>query len=212
MSLIVLSMLAAAAAGLSGALAARVVRRRRAEASERAAASLAASSTSSSRAAPAATEPSVGVTLSVRVGEVVQYGDETRWPKSAIMIWHDGEIYAGILLALEAGQELATVAFGPPRTELLWLHAVELPLPATPPSRVEIEGKILDRRALLFVQLESAGEDAPAADPSGSVAFYDGTVGDAAVVLYGAGTPRVYYGAKLDREDYQVLGKGVPSD
>src|SRR5690606_35903259 len=112
-----------------------------------------------------------------------------------------------VLLSEEDGERQATVAMAPPDRCLYWLRQEALELPSSPPARLEINGCLLDRRKLLTVDLEAAGDDAPDLGEQARFALYRDRMGDAAVVLEAAQT-RIWYGRRLSPDDYDTLGQG----
>ncbi len=145
--------------------------------------------------------------LPARVGYVIQVGDHTRWPQQAIVMRADGELVCAVLLGEEDGAQQATVAMAPPDRHLYWLEEVPMALPASPPARLEVGGSLLDRVRLLTVELERVGEACPEVGDVGRFALYQGTLGDAAVVLQ-AGLERVWYGQRVEPGEYDCLGRG----
>jgi hypothetical protein len=143
--------------------------------------------------------------LSAALGEVIQVGDETRWPRSALMLRCDGELVCAVLLSREAGKEQATVAMAPPEARLYWLEARAASLPSTPPTRIDVEGLLLERRKMLPVQIEARGDEPPHVGESGRFALYEGSVADVAVVLQ-ANETLLWYGRRVDPGDYDRLG------
>jgi hypothetical protein len=198
MSFVIISLVAAAAAGVSGALAARAIRKRRAARSLEQAE---AAAEAEERSAP---DPFEGLPL--RTGDVVQFGNATRWPNSAILVYGDNNrLHAAILLSTEEGREDATVTFPPPDRNLYWLTKRDIVLPPTPPSRIEVAGMLIDRKAVLPVHFKTIG-DVPDIGDGGMFGFYEGSVGDAAVVLRGDIT-RIWYGQRLSPDDFDNLGQ-----
>ena len=189
--------IAAAAAAVGGYLAARAVRKKR-EAEAQA-------STPAQLEEAAAPDPFE--TLPARVGDVVQFGELTRWPRSAVLVRSQEELICAVLLSEEGGERQATVAMSPPNRNLYWLLERPVALPRKPPARIDVDGYLLDRKRLLSVSLEAVGENPPAIGESGQYAFYEGTIGDAAVVLV-ADEGKVWYGQRLEPGDFDRLGQG----
>jgi hypothetical protein len=196
MSLIVAGVIAAAVAGVGG-LAALARRRRRARAAP------------PPRRLEAAEPERPAIALAAAAGDVLQHGTHTRWPRGGVMVRDGDELVCAVLLSRENGKDQATVALAPPARHILWLDAVELDLPPSAPARVEIAGNLLDRRRCFPATLEAEGEVPDGAlgaiDGQATFAIYEGSVGDAALVLSGAST-RIWYGARLDEGDYDNLG------
>lgn len=193
MSVIVFGLIAAAVAGASTAIA-FVAHRRRAPAPP----------------PVLPDEPSAMATLRAQPGDVVQHGDLTRWPRHGLLIRDGDELVCAILLSRERGRDEATVVMAPPARHLLWLEAADLVLPPRPPARLEIEGYLLDRRMTFPASVEVIGEaGAEAGDEAAApatFALYEGSVGDAAVVLAGLRV-RAWYGRRLDEGEYDNLGR-----
>ncbi len=211
MSLIVIGAIAAAAAGLSGVLAARVIARRRRQAA--AASSEPSDDLPASPALLPAAEPSPGpaVDLPVTLGDVVQFGKVSRWPRGRVRVLRDGHVHCAILLSRDGGRDQATVAFAPPERHILWLDSVTLALPPTPPTRIEIEGQLLDRSILFPAELQTEGSLSFDPVDHGIFACYHGALGDAAIVLECGGSPLVFYGQRVAPGDYDNLGQVDPT-
>ena len=117
----------------------------------------------------------------------------------------DEALHAAVLLSNEHGKQDATVVFPYPDRNLYWFIARDVELPSSPPTRIELAGMLLDRRSLLPVSYRALGE-APAIGARGTFALYDGSVGDAAIVMTGDVT-LVWHGQRLAPDDYDNLGK-----
>jgi hypothetical protein len=211
MSLIVIGAIAAAAAGLSGVLAARVIARRR-----RRGAAKSKSPSDDSPAGPAllpapAATSAPAVDLPVTLGDVVQVGEVSRWPRGSLRVFQDGRLHCAILLSRDGGQEHATVAFAPPEKHILWLDLVDLALPPTPPTRIEIEGQLLDRSTLFPAELHSEGIVSIKPVDGGVFACYEGALGNAAIVLDCGDSPLAFYGKRVAPGDYDNLGQVDPT-
>lgn len=142
------------------------------------------------------------------VDHVIQVGDDTRWPRSGIVIKSADVVRAAVLLSDEGDTEQATVALPPPDRKLLWLQRVELALPSPPPTRIEIDGFLLDRRELLPVTLEAVGKPHPRLREGDAMfGHYDGHTGDAAIVLVCRDTTLVWYGPCLEPGEFDCLGR-----
>ena len=211
MSLIVIGAIAAAAAGLSGVLAVRAITRRR-----RRAAGSASEPSEDAAASPAlltAPEPSSSpaVDLPVSLGDVVQVGAASRWPRGCLRVLRDGHLYCAILLSRDGAGDHAIVAFAPPQRHILWLDLVDLDLPPTPPTRIEIEGQLLDRSTLFPAELQREGILSVETADDGMFACYEGALGDAAIVLDCGGQPLACYGRRVAEGDYDNLGQVDPT-
>lgn len=204
MSLIVIGLAAAAVTGLGAGIGAwlAVTRRRKAAPAPRLLLE-----------APAA--PAPPIELAAAPGDVVQHGSVTRWPRGGVRVRDGDELVCAILLSREDGKDQATVALAPPARHLLWLEGVELALPPSPPTRIEIAGYLLDRRRSFPATLETVGELPEgvlgAIDGQATFSLYEGHVGDAAVILSGAST-RIWYGSRLAAGDYDNLGSVAGDD
>ena len=188
MSVIVLGVIAAAVAGLGGVVA--LARRRRPVVPPR------------SLEAPRAEPPPVA--LVAQVGDVLQHGDLTRWPRAGALVHDADELVCALLFSSEDGRDQASVALAPPARHLLWLERRRLDLPPKPPTRIEIDGYLLERRMCFPARLEPVGDD-PGLGDQAVFALYEGHVGDAAVVIVGDES-RVWYGQRLDEGDFDNLG------
>ncbi len=145
--------------------------------------------------------------LGAGVGDIIQAGDATRWPRRGIIVRTNAELLCAILLSEEHGQRQASIAMAPPDRQLYWLVEHDVGLPKKPPARLEIDGFLVDRSKLLTVELQAIGDDGDDDwGKSAHLAFYDGSVGDAAVVLIGA-VCKVWYGKRLSPGDYDRLGQ-----
>ena len=195
----------AAAAGVSSVVAARKIRKRREEQQRKEELPEAESEE------PAAPDPFEG--LPCKVGDVVQFGDATRWPQAAIVarsvdLNGDDCVHCAILLSDEDGAEQATAMLAPPNRNLYWLERCDIDLPPTAPTRLEIKSMLLDRTSTVPVALSTIGE-APAIGDDGTFSFYEGSVGDAAVMIRGDVT-RIWYGQRLSPDDFDNLGQVDP--
>jgi hypothetical protein len=213
-SLIVFGLICAAAASAGGAAFARVVARRR---SERTAREEAAKATAAEESPERALRRREEEALPLRLGDVVQHDDATRWPRSGLYVRYGGELRAVVLVSREADVDQAIVAFAPPERHILWLERVDLELPPTPPSRLEARGRLLDRRVLLPCEVECRGDDAPllaalGRDGSASFAWYEGAAGEAAVLLKSPSHEACYAGTRLAPDDYDRLGQVDPDE
>lgn len=193
--------IAAAAAAVGGLLAARAVRKKR-EAQAQA-------STVAQLEEAAAPDPFAG--LPARIGDVIQFGEITRWPQSGFLLRCEEELICAVLLSEEDGERQATVAMSPPDRNLYWLAERTVDVPTKPPARIDVDGYLLDRKKLLSVALEVVGDAPSDIGASGHFAFYEGTIGDAAVVLVAAQC-KVWYGQRIAPGDYDRLGQGERED
>lgn len=149
---------------------------------------------------------------SVRVGDVVQRDRETRWPDGALLIRETADrLRFALLLAEEGGEEHALLAFPPPSRDLLWLTERDVGVVDPPPPRIEIEGLMLDRRASLPALVEAVGGRTAPPGEQARFAWYEGSIGDGAVVLAARDRVRLWYGARLRADDWDNLGS-APGD
>jgi hypothetical protein len=211
MSFIVIGALAAAAAGLSGVLAARVIARRRRRAAAPATEGEATTGASPALLQAPAPQSRPTADLPVTLGDVVQVGEATRWPRGCIWVIHDGRLHCAVLLSRDGGTDHGTVAFAPPERHILWLDPVEITLPPTPPTRLELEGHLLDRTTLFPAKLETEGSLPCELGDGAMFACYEGAVGDAAIVLDCGGTVLAFYGQRVAPGDYDNLGQVDPT-
>jgi len=144
--------------------------------------------------------------LPIRIGYMLQVDDAIRWPQSALLVRTGGTPRAAILLSREGGCEQATVCFPLPARELYWLERVEAELPLRAPSRLEIEGRLLDRTMTVPAELVAIADPPIKVDPLLVFSCYEGPRGEAAVALHGT-TPHVWYGRRLAPGDYNELGR-----
>jgi hypothetical protein len=186
-----------AAAGAVAAIAARVATRRRAK--REAAAQLPAPPT-----APADL-------LSIRLGDVVQHEGTTRWLRARLVLSVDASLCAVVLLAREGKSEQAVALFAPPERDVLWLERVALTMPPSPPARLEIDRRLLDRRRVMPADIACEGHEPPSWSGSATLAVYEGAERDAALVLQIAAETVVFYGARLSSDEAEVLGRVDPS-
>lgn len=200
MDLITLGILAAASAG--SVLIARFVARRRSGDDE-------AASTGEDVEPEPAPVPKPTEGLPVGLFHVVQVDDDTRWPHCGILVHHDGRLHGAILLTEEDGVQQATLSLAPPAQHLYWLTRRDLPMPAKPPTRIEIDGLLLDRTIAFPAKLEGVGDRPPDVGVRGQFCLYEGSVGDGAVVLI-ADQTYVWYGRRLGEGDWDSLGEVEP--
>ncbi|MEQ9324025.1 MAG: hypothetical protein RIF41_32975 [Polyangiaceae bacterium] len=153
--------------------------------------------------------PSPTEGLPVGLCHVVQVEDDTRWPQSGILVHHDGRLHGAILLTEEGGIHQATVSLAPPAQHLYWLTRRELPMPSKPPTRIEIDGLLLDRTMSFPAKLEGIGVPRPNVGQRGQFCLYEGSVGDGAVILI-ADETYVWYGRRLGEGDWDSLGEVEP--
>ncbi len=211
MSLIVIGALAAAAAGLSGLLAARAIARRRRAAAGHADGEGATGATPALLQAPAPHQATPAADLPITLGDVVQVGEASRWPRGCIWVHHDGQLHCAVLMSRDGGTDHATVAFAPPERHILWLAPVELTLPPTPPTRLELEGHLLDRTTMFPAAVQTEGTLPCELGDGAMFACYEGAVGNAAIVLDCGGDVLAFYGNRVAPGDYDNLGQVDPT-
>lgn len=202
MDLITLGIIAAASAG--SVLVARFVARRRGIEDEE-------PDTDGGEPAVPVREPNPTEGLPVGLCHVVQVDDDTRWPQCGILVHHDGRLHGAILLTEEGGIHQATLSLAPPAQHLFWLTRRELPMPAKPPTRIEVDGLLLDRTISFPAKLEAVGVPRPDVGQRGQFCLYEGSVGDGAVVLI-ANETYVWYGRRLAEGDWDSLGEVEPEN
>lgn len=157
---------------------------------------------------PPPPEPDPHPELPAFIDHVIQVDDDTRWPRSGMLVKTGGRIRAAILLSEEATTEQATVALPPPDRSLLWLERVELAMPPSPPTRIEVDGFLLDREELLPVTLEAVGRPhAGTIEGEAQLGRYRGHTGDAALVIVRAGEVKIWYGRVLEPDAFDSLGR-----
>jgi len=192
--------LIAAACGASALAATAVLRKRLAPPA------LPPASETPDKALPPALKPHPE--LPVFIDHVIQVGDETRWPRSGMLVNSGGIVRAAILLSEEGDEDQATVALPPPDRSLLWLKRVELAMPPSPPTRVEIDGFLLDREELLPVTLEAVGRPHVAVlEGEAQLARYRGQSGDEALVIVHGSEVQIWYGQVLEPGEFDSLGR-----
>ena len=201
MSLIAVGLIAAAAAGVSGLLAARAIARRRRKAEA------APESSADDQPVDEPKEPDPLQDWPARVGDVIEVGEATRWPRSATLVISDGVLECALLLSSEAGQQQATAMMAPPDRHLYWLEARQVEMPPSPPGRIEVDDMLLDRKVSFPAELRTIGEEPPELGDSARFAFYQSSSGDAAIVLQGSAT-FVWYGRRIPAGEYDLLGQG----
>jgi hypothetical protein len=187
----------AAAAGITSLLALRA-RRRRAAAEE-------------TQAAPAPSPPAPADDLPIALGAVVQHEGSSRWLRARVALSDDGRAVAALLIAREAGAELGVAVFAAPHRHILWLERVALPLPPSPPTRLEIDGHLFDRKSVMPLTATSEGKDAPTVAGSVLFAVYEGAESRAALVLQCDGDGFVYRGLRVAPDEWDLLGHVDPT-
>jgi len=145
------------------------------------------------------------------MGDVVQVQDETRWLCAASHLRDGSELRASLWLAGSGGSEGAVMAFVPPARHIYWLSREPLTLPAGAPARIEVRGKLLDRKATFPAAIETEGAEPLALGAEAVVSLYEGAVGDAAVVLQGKNSAAAFAGQRLEEGDYDRLGSAAPA-
>jgi hypothetical protein len=147
-------------------------------------------------------------TLSLSLGDVVSVESEERWLAGALVAKDRAETIGALFYAPEGAKLEVVAAFPAPRREIFWLSRVELDTGAEPPTSVELEGVLLQRKRRLPVALERVGQSPPDAGSTGIWAEYAASGGARAVVLRtGAGT-FAYAGKGVDDGFYDRMGKG----
>lgn len=201
MSLVVIALAAAAAGVATSAFAVRWWKRGRLAAEPKVAgqASMAASM-----------PPGRAWTLPLSVGDVVQVQDETCWLCSAAMLREDGELRGALLFGQEPDAGRVLLVFAVPAGSIGWMERATLDLPARPPSRIEIEGRLLERQESFCAAVDYQRHPPLGLGASATVALYRGGVGDMAVALSAKGESVLYAGRWLDEGDYDRLGNVDP--
>ncbi|HZO12778.1 MAG TPA: hypothetical protein VFB62_05960 [Polyangiaceae bacterium] len=196
--LIEVAIAAAVAAGVASLLRMRARRRARRAAEKEAA---------QTPAAPAPPPEELPIAL----GAVVQHEGMSRWLRARIAFSEGTRTVSALFIADEAGAELAVTAFAPPERDILWLERVVLTMPPSPPTRLEIEGRLFDRRAVMPLAARCEGKNPPSLQGSVMFAVYDGAESRAALVLQAADVALVYHGLRIGPEDWEVLGHVDPA-
>ncbi|MBW2527757.1 MAG: hypothetical protein JRI23_26485 [Deltaproteobacteria bacterium] len=201
MSLVVAAIAAASVGLAAGAVAVGSWLRRRRRRTE-------ASCGDGGKQLPAAPPPRDD-SIPLGLGDMVQVEDETRWLCSGVRIGDGATTRCALWFAIEGDGRLAVLAFAPPERHIYWLERVDLAVPAHPPSRLDVEGRLLDRVATFPAELEAVRE--PPIDTSGGVvSWYEGAVGDVAVTLHGSAGCGAFAGRRIAPDDFDRMGTVAP--
>ncbi|MBN4059120.1 hypothetical protein JYT22_00540 [Endomicrobium sp. AH-315-J14] len=205
LSLEVLSALAAAAttATAVAALAARRYRIRK----------LAEEELAAQEKAKAAPPPRAPTGVSIALNDVVNVtsgvgldaGGESRWFSGVLLARVGEEVRVGLFFDGDDANHMVA-AFAAPDRHLYWLERVETELAPAPPGRIELEGRLLDRSASFPAALESHGTVPLDAGASATIALYESTLGQVAVLLHKSGADGAWFGRRLEEQDYDAMG------
>ncbi len=205
MSFVLFAAIAALTAGAAGAL---FSRRRGAR---------------SSPALPAASEveptvdPLAGVALAI--GDVVSVSADApgtaavgarsreRWLTGALVAREGTTLIAVVFFAPEGATIESVVAFAAPRRDIAWVSAAAAEIGAEPPSTLEIDGKILERKSRVPVTIERLGRNVPRLGEAASLAEY-ASGRDVAWVVRGDAGALSLVGVRLDEGEYERMGRG----
>jgi len=138
------------------------------------------------------------------LGDVVQVDDESRWLCSGVELVEGNDLRCAAWLGGHDGAEGLVVCFPPPESRFLWLRLQPLEVPASPPTRLELDGRLLDRQASHPACVRAVGKLPLELGTAGTVTWYLGAAGDAAFLLQTdagslSGVGRRIDGAELDR-------------
>jgi len=145
--------------------------------------------------------------LPLSVGDVVQVDLESRWLGSAVLLREASRLRAALLFAEEPGGQKTVAALAHPARHILWLERAAVDLPAEPPARVEIGGRLLERRQSFPALLEAVAKPPIDLGVHATISIYQGAAGDAAVAVHGRDRVVVYAGQRIEAGDYDRLGK-----
>jgi hypothetical protein len=148
----------------------------------------------------------------IGVGDVIQVEDATRWLGSGMRLREAGTLRCSLWFATEGQVQSAVASFPPPADHVYWLTAQEPALPAEPPSRLELDGALLDRSECFPVELEGVGSEPPELGPRVLAAIYQGPGSQAAIVLGGSLRSLVFAGRRIDASGYDRLGRVDPAE
>lgn len=163
-------------------------------------------------AAGAAAASTADEHLSLRLGDMVQVEQETRWLCGGLRVREGATVRCALWFATEGSGEQPVLSFAAPDRHVYWLSPAEdVSMPEHPPSRVELAGRLVDRVASFPAHLEAVGRGAPALGTQAVITLYEGAVGDAAIAVHGEGRAVVYYGRRLEELDYDRLGVVDPA-
>ena len=204
MSLIVAAVAAAGVGLAAGAIAVGSWLRRRSRSAEAEDASPPPATAEAASAAPRDR-------LTVGLDDMVQVDEQTRWLCSGLRVSDGASLRCALWFASEGQGQLLVVAFPPPDQHIYWLARTDLAVPATPPSRLDAEGRLLDRIATFPAYLEPV-RTPPLSTDQAVISWYEGAVGDAAVTVHDTRGCAAYVGRRIHRGDYERMGTVAPED
>ena len=148
----------------------------------------------------------------IGVGDVIQVEDATRWLGSGLRLREAGSLRCSLWFATEGQAQSAVASFPPPAGHIYWLAAQEPALPAEPPSRIELDGAMLERSECFPAEVEAVAGEPPDLGARVLAAFYQGPAGQAAIVLRGGVRSLVFAGRRIDAGGYDRLGRVDPTE
>jgi hypothetical protein len=153
--------------------------------------------------------------LAAFLGDVVAYGMDTRFLQSGVLLRYGGNCVAAIWFCGGDDASDVVVCRPAPDASVDWLAATPIELPAVAPTRLAIDTAILDRSAIMHVDVEAlalTGTALPAWGERARWAVYTSLSGHVACVLESEGRScGVWHGPRLEAFDYDNLGSGVAS-
>lgn len=146
--------------------------------------------------------------LGVDLGDVVSVEGVERWLSGALEL-RDGEhLVAALFVAPEGSRYDAVCAFAAPRREVLWLSPVPVQIGSEPPSSIELDGIVMQRRARVPVEVKRHGQGAPDVGQRAMFAEYEATARASGVVVHAPGSALAWAGRRLDPDEIDRMGKG----
>lgn len=212
MSLLVLLLAASGAGVAAGATAVGIWLRRRARGTSPTVASAAAPAAGCSTGSSGAPLRAPSRCWQLGLGDVVQVEDETRWLCSGIELREGSELRCAAWLGGHDGSEGLVVCFPPPEARYLWLRLQPIEVPATPPLRLELDGRLLDRQVTHSATVRAVGKLPLALGTEGTVSWYLGPAGDAAFLLQTAAGCLSGVGHRLEETQLDRMGSSDPAE
>lgn len=130
-----------------------------------------------------------------------------RWLEGGLALWEGSSIVGAVFFAPEGLEAKAVAVFPMPRTEIGWLSPVSVEILGEPPTALELENVVMQRKRRLFVHVERLGKGAPRIEGSAAFAEYRAAGRAMGVVLRAHGMTLAWSGLRYDDGEYEKWGK-----